>query len=58
MVELFVNSGDPNQMLQNAVSDLGLHCLPITFDYNVLTVLSPKHKLIWSILGEDGSVLQ
>ena len=23
------NSADPDQMLQNAVSDLGLHCLPV-----------------------------
>ena len=35
MVELhvhfvFVNSGDPDQMLHSAASDLGLHCLPIT----------------------------
>ena len=30
MVELFTNSGDPDQMLGSAVSDLGLHCLPIT----------------------------
>ena len=28
--ELFANSGDPDQMLQNAASDLGLHCLPVT----------------------------
>ena len=30
MVELFANSGDPDQMLSYMVSDLGLHCLPIT----------------------------
>ena len=30
MVELFANSGDPDQMLQKAASDLGLHCLPVT----------------------------
>ena len=30
MVELFANSGDPDQMLHSAVSYLGLHCLPIT----------------------------
>ena len=28
MVELFANSGDPDQMLHS--SDLGLHCLPVT----------------------------
>ena len=30
MAKLFANSGDPDQRPQNAVSDLGLHCLPIT----------------------------
>ena len=30
MPELFANSGDPDQMLHSAVSDLGLHCLPST----------------------------
>ena len=30
MAKLFANSGDPDQMPQNAASDLGLHCLPIT----------------------------
>ena len=30
MIELVTNSGDPDQMPQNAASDLGLHCLPIT----------------------------
>ena len=30
MVELFANSGDPDQMPQSAESDLGLHCLPRT----------------------------
>ena len=30
MAELFENSGDPDQTLHSAVSDLGLHCLPIT----------------------------
>ena len=30
MVELFANSGDPDQMLHSAMSDLGLHCLPMT----------------------------
>ena len=31
MVELFANCRDPDQMLHAAVSDMGLHCLPITF---------------------------
>ena len=30
MVELFANSGDPDQMPHSAASDLGLHCLPNT----------------------------
>ena len=30
MVELFAYSGEPDQMPQNAASDLGLHCLLIT----------------------------
>ena len=30
MVELFGNSGDPDQMPHSAASDLGLHCLPVT----------------------------
>ena len=30
MVELFTNSGDPDQTLNSAASDLGLHCLRIT----------------------------
>ena len=30
MVELFANSGDPDQTPRSAACDLGLHCLPIT----------------------------
>ena len=30
MIELFANSGDPDQMPHSVVSDLGLYCLPIT----------------------------
>ena len=30
MVELFANSGDPDQMPRSATSDLGLHCFPVT----------------------------
>ena len=30
MVELFANSGDPDQMPHSAPSDLGVHCLPVT----------------------------
>ena len=31
MAKLFANSGDPDQTLHSAASDLGLHCLPVTF---------------------------
>ena len=41
MVELFANSGDPDQTLHFAASDLGLYCLPSTLlespNYNGLT---------------------
>ena len=30
MVELFANSGDPDQTSHSVASDLYLHCLPIT----------------------------
>ena len=30
MVELFANSGDPDQMPHSVASELGLHCLPFT----------------------------
>ena len=30
MVQLFTNSGDPDQTPRSAASDLGLHCLPVT----------------------------
>ena len=30
MVELFANSGDPDQMPHSAASDVGMHCLPVT----------------------------
>ena len=30
MAKLFANSGDPDQMLHSAASDLGLHRLPVT----------------------------
>ena len=30
MVELFANSGDPDQTPRSAASDLGLHYLPVT----------------------------
>ena len=30
MTKLLANSGDPDQMLCSAMSDLSLHCLPVT----------------------------
>ena len=30
MIELFANSGDPDQTPRTAASDLVLHCFPIT----------------------------
>ena len=30
-LKLYANSGDPDQMAHSAASDLGLHCLSITF---------------------------
>ena len=54
MVDLFANSRDPDQTPQNAVSDLGLHCLLITLlgfsslplrkhaYSNILKILQPK----------------
>ena len=29
MIELLANSGDTDHMTHSAVSDLGLHCLPV-----------------------------
>ena len=47
MAKLFANSGDPDPMLHFAASDLGLHCLTITFyrspDYNGLKGLCVFH---------------
>ena len=33
MAKLFANSGDPDQTSRSAASDLGLHCLPITWAF-------------------------
>ena len=30
MVKIFANSGDPDQTLHSAASDLSMHCLPVT----------------------------
>ena len=48
MEKLFANSGDPDQTLHSAASDLGLHCLPITIllgpDYNGLNYIHRDFK--------------
>ena len=49
MVELFANSGDPDQMPHSAAFDLGLHCLPVTLlgvspDYNGLSTHFPTRN--------------
>ena len=45
MVELFANSGDPDQMPYFVASDLGLHCLPIT-----LLRVSSLQWINWNVL--------
>ena len=55
MAERFANSEDPDHMPHSAASDLGLHCLPITFngspDYNGLTgtgiIFAYTSEYIW-----------
>ena len=44
MVKLFANSGDPDQALHSAASDLGLHCL--------LSTLLQVSRLQWVKLSE------
>ena len=50
MAKPFANSGDPHQAPHSAVSDLDLHCLPITLlgspDYNGL-IESEAAKKCW-----------
>ena len=47
MTKLFANSGDPDQMLQNAASNLGLHCLSITLK------ICPQDKALQAHLHID-----
>ena len=53
MVELYANSGDPDQILHFAASDLGLHCLPINLlgspDYNGLMHANNKKAKIKTV---------
>ena len=39
MSKPFANSGDPDQMLHSAASDLGLHCMPITLFKSLQTTM-------------------
>ena len=47
MIDLFANSGDPDQTLHSAASDLGLHCLPV--------ILLGVSRLQWV---KDGSAVR
>ena len=49
MVELFANSGDPDQIMHVATSDLGLHCLPVTHPFRGSPVYNGLTRL--SVLG-------
>ena len=63
MVELFANSGDPDQMPCSAASDLGLHCLPKTLS-GVSTLKSVKHykntpiQIYWKFYNQKGENFQ
>ena len=47
MVEIFANSGDPDQMLHSVASDPGLHCLPVTrLGVSSLQWVKEKHLVI------------
>ena len=47
MVDLFANSGDPDQTPRSAESDLGLHCLQVTgLRYPVFNGLKESVRLI------------
>ena len=54
MVELFANSGDPDQMPPSAVSDLGLHCLP----YSLLRVSSLQCVKVTEAEQKEKHILQ
>ena len=51
MVELFANSGDPDQLLCSAASELGLHCLPIKH----LGVSS--HQCVKEAFGDNSGII-
>ena len=46
MIELFANSGDPDQTPRSAASDLGLHCLQIIIlGVSRLQWVKPGHNI-------------
>ena len=48
MVELFANSGDPDQTPHSAASDLDLHCLPVTrLGVSSLTIVQIIFHFLW-----------
>ena len=47
MAKPFANSGDPDQMLHSAASDLGLLCLPITLLGVFRLQLDKLNKSVW-----------
>ena len=51
MVELFANSGDPDQMPRSAASDLGLHCLPVTL-LGVSRLQWVNNYMCWVLISE------
>ena len=58
IAKLFANSGDPDQMQHCAASDLGLHCLLITPDYNGLNQkLLHVYLSYFTIIADFASIL-
>ena len=45
MLKLFANSGYPDQTPHDAASDLGLHCLPVTFFWGSLLPVSASFEI-------------
>ena len=50
MAKLFANSGDPDQMLHSAASDLGLHYLSITL-LRVSRLQWEKVIIVWDYMS-------
>ena len=50
MIELFANSGDPDQTRHSVASDLDLHCLPSTLlGVSRLWVKQKKNDIFYSL---------